>query len=165
MRLLEDEVRMASITASAPGPSLMTQASNFSFCRRCSEFAGNCTASMPNCRKQSARIVFVVSLRSTKAMRAAAFLVWAIGAKAVPKAFSIVLGPNLTANLFCNEDCLLAKIPTGQLRVQKCHYVGRTEELLWSLVSRAAQRLCRRPAASGERNRRALGETLIKCGH
>src|SRR5215469_6964808 len=89
MRLLEGEVRMASMTASAPGPSRITQASNFSFCRRCAESAGICTASIPNCLKQSARIAFVESLRSTKAMRAAAFLVWGMGAKAVPKAVCI----------------------------------------------------------------------------
>src|SRR5215475_12145953 len=37
MRLLEREVRMASITTWAAGPSCTTHASNFSFCRRAPE--------------------------------------------------------------------------------------------------------------------------------
>src|SRR6266850_707471 len=92
MRLLEVEVRMASITGCAPGPSRTTQASNFSCCRRAAELAGISTGSMPNCLKQSVRMVRVLSLRSTRAMRAAACLVWGIGAKAVPKALSIDVG-------------------------------------------------------------------------
>src|ERR1700746_1511780 len=133
MRLLEGEVRTASMTACAPGPNLTTQASNFSFRSRSAEFAGICTASTPNWRKQSARIVLGVSLRSTKAMRAEAFLVWGMGAKAVPKAFSIVCRaePASKPILSCNTG-----FGKGSLRVfhgTKVSLREWTDELLWSL--------------------------------
>ena len=53
MRLFDGDVRTASITACAPGPSLTTQASNFSLRRRSAALPVTMTASMPNCRKHS----------------------------------------------------------------------------------------------------------------
>src|SRR5580704_6987288 len=88
IRLLDGEVRAASIMGWAVGPSFKTQASNFSFCRR-SGVLGMTTVSMPNCRKQSASTARTGSLRSTRAARAAAFLPAGRGATAVPMAFSI----------------------------------------------------------------------------
>ena len=77
------------MTACAPGPSFTTHASNFSFFRRSAAFADITTDSIPNCLKHSLKMVRVPSLRSTKAIRAAAFLVWGMGARAVPKPVSM----------------------------------------------------------------------------
>src|ERR1700733_2111074 len=88
-RPLEGEVRAASITASAPGPRLVTQASNFSWCRRWAAIKDTGMVSIPNCRKHSVSKELEGSSRSTKAARAAAFLVGRTGAGAVPKAFCI----------------------------------------------------------------------------
>src|ERR1700688_843828 len=92
MRLLEGELRAASIMASAPGPRLRTQASNFSWRRRSAELAEVTTVSMPNWRKHSVSKNLEDSLRSTSATRAAAFLVERAGATAVPIVFGIVRG-------------------------------------------------------------------------
>src|SRR5580700_1811136 len=89
MRLLEGEVRAASMKASAPGRRLSTQASNFSWRRRSTEPAEVTTLSMPNWRKHSVSRAREDSFRSTRAARAAAFLAGDVGAKAVPKAFSM----------------------------------------------------------------------------
>src|SRR5579872_3100675 len=89
MRLLEDEVRADSITSCAPGPSLTTQASNFSFFRRSAASPLSATLSMPNCRKHSASVLRKGSLMSTRATRAEAFLFESAGITRVPKALSI----------------------------------------------------------------------------
>src|SRR5882762_6569300 len=89
MRLFDGEVRAASITACAAGPSFTTQASNFSLRRRSAAFSVTITASIPNWRKHSARMAWLPSLRSNMAMRAAAFLGRAMGARVVPRALSI----------------------------------------------------------------------------
>src|SRR5580704_9822714 len=91
MRLFEGEVRAASITASAPGARLSTQASNFSRRRRSAALDDTITVSIPNWRKHSVSRNLADSFRSTRAARAVPFLVGA-GAKAVPKAFSMGLG-------------------------------------------------------------------------
>src|SRR5580693_10513897 len=87
MRLLEEEVRAASMTASAPEPRPITQASNFSWRRRSDALADTSTVSMPNWRKHSVSRAREDSFRSTRAARAAAFLVGEVNAGAVPKAF------------------------------------------------------------------------------
>src|SRR6516162_387265 len=89
MRLLEGEVRIASMTAWAPGPSLITQASNFSFFRRSAALPGRTTGSTLNCLKHSPSTLWAASFRSTKATRAAAFFLGAMGARAVPKVDSM----------------------------------------------------------------------------
>ena len=89
MRLFDGEVRAASITACAAGPSFTTQASNFSLRRRSAAFSFTITASIPNCRKHSDRMAWLPSLRSTMAMRATTFLGWAMGARVLPRALSI----------------------------------------------------------------------------
>src|SRR4029077_7186463 len=76
------------MTCSAPGARLRTQASNFSRRRRSAAPADTTTVSMPNWRKHSVSRYLEDSLRSTRATRAAAFLE-GMGAKAVPKAFSM----------------------------------------------------------------------------
>src|SRR5437764_8732645 len=72
-RLLEGDVRAASIRGPEPSFRLRTQASNFSLCRRSPDSPDIATVSMPNWRKHSANRVREALLRSTKAARAAAF--------------------------------------------------------------------------------------------
>src|ERR1700677_2974890 len=91
MRLLEGEVRAASMSVSAPGARLMTQASNFSWRRRSAEPAEVTTVSMPYWRKHSVSRARDDSFRSTRAARAAPFLT-GVGARAVPKDFSMGSG-------------------------------------------------------------------------
>src|SRR5437879_5690727 len=88
MRLLEGELRAASITFSAAGLSFTTQASNFSLARRSAVWLVMATASMPNCLKHSARTRRAGSLTSTKAARAAAFRVGGMAVR-FPRALSM----------------------------------------------------------------------------
>src|ERR1700757_871393 len=98
MRLFEGEVLAACMVFSADEPSFRTHASNFSRCKRCAASPLITTVATPNCRKQSMRIVWEVSLRSTRATRAAAFLAGGIGARMELKLVSIVgAGPTLQA--------------------------------------------------------------------
>src|ERR1700689_2825932 len=113
MRLLEGEVRAASIMASAPGARWSTQASNFSWRRRSAALAETSTVSMPNWRKHSVSRAREDSLRSTRAARAAAFLVGRTGAGAVPKAFSMS-GAGLSPKLYCGAAGARWKDPKGQ---------------------------------------------------
>src|SRR6185437_5540242 len=87
MRLLEADLRAASITASALGSRRTTQASNFSRFSRSRAAADMSTVATPNCRKQSARIVRAGAAISTRAARAAFFL----GATAADRVASRVL--------------------------------------------------------------------------
>src|SRR5260370_39337205 len=88
-RLFEGEERAASITASAPCPRLITQASNFSFLRRSAAFAVTITVSIPNWRKPSDSNARAASSRPTSAVRAAAFRTIGAGGKDVAQALSI----------------------------------------------------------------------------
>src|SRR5216684_1623186 len=88
-RLLEGEVRAASITVSAPLPRFSTQASNFSLRIRSAAFADITTVSIPNCRKHSASKVRAESFRSTRAARAATFLMGEAEGRIGAKAFSM----------------------------------------------------------------------------
>src|ERR1700691_347775 len=81
------------MTASAPGARWTTQASNFSWRRRSTDAAEVATVSMPNWRKHSDSKARDDSLRSTRAARAATFLVETVDARALPKAFSMGSGP------------------------------------------------------------------------
>src|SRR6516162_1393010 len=139
MRLLEAEVRAASMTASAPGPRFTTQASNFSLRRRSAALPDMGTDSMPNCRKQSVRMERVESLRSIMAMRAAAFFFWGMGARAVPKAFCIDgRGTKNARVLFWLANGALAKV-LGVLRGYKS--VVPEVELDVTLVTRGVKRV------------------------
>ena len=88
MRLLEGELRAASITFSAAGLSFTTQASNFSLAKRSAAWPLMTTESIPNCLKHSARTARADSLTSTKAARAAAFRVGGMAVR-LPKALSM----------------------------------------------------------------------------
>src|ERR1700746_57150 len=110
------------MTACAPGPSFTTHASNFSFFRRSAAFADITTDSIPNCLKHSLKMLRVPSLRSTKAIRAAAFLVWGMGARAVPKPVSMGGWRFSLPDLFWPIKTGLAKVLRGVFTVQKCHY-------------------------------------------
>src|ERR1700691_3072340 len=101
MRLLEGEVRAASISFSAPGARFTTHASNFSWRKRSAEPAEVTTVSIPNWRKHSVSKNRDDSFKSTKAARAA-FLPVGVGARAVPKAFCMMrdrLGTKLDCGL------------------------------------------------------------------
>src|ERR1700733_5370009 len=89
-RLLERELRAASITSSAPLERLSTQASNFSLCRRSAALAVTDTVSIPNCRKHSFRRERCGSLKPTKAARAVFLRGRANGARTAATDFSIV---------------------------------------------------------------------------
>src|SRR5580704_3195889 len=125
MRLLEGDVRAASMTASASGPRRMTHASNFSWRRRSAALAETSTVSMPNWRKHSVSSAREDSLRSTRAARAAAFLM-GMRAGAVPKAFS------MSGDRFPVRKFIVAcpgkdgKTLRGRAGVQKSHYPSWT---------------------------------------
>src|SRR5581483_5376459 len=89
MRLLEGDVRAASMTSSAPGARCKTQASNFSDFRRSAIPPVMTTVSIPNWRKHSDKTVLAFSLRSTRAARAATFLEGGRGASTEPRALSM----------------------------------------------------------------------------
>src|SRR5215472_11585948 len=153
MRLLEREVRIASITACAPGPSRTTQASNFSFCSRSAAFCGIRIDSIPNCLKQSVRTVRWLSLRSTRAIRALAFLLNGVGAKAVPRAFCMGCGAEPLEILFWRVRAAFAKVPRAGCQVQKCHYERWTDGLPRGL----AKVICRSLAGSSACGHEAMG--------
>src|ERR1700758_776894 len=110
------------MTACAPGPSFTTHASNFSFFRRSAAFADITTDSIPNCLKHSLKMLRVPSLRSTKAIRAAAFLVWGMGARAVPKPVSMGGVAILASRPILACENRFGKGSYGVFTVQKCHY-------------------------------------------
>src|ERR1700691_3563947 len=92
MRLLEGEVRTDSMTVSAPGARLSTQAANFSRFRRSGASALITTASMPNCLKHSDNRILPDSLISTRATRAEAFLEGRTDEATVSNDLSIAMG-------------------------------------------------------------------------
>src|SRR5579863_7720608 len=116
------------MTASAPGPRLMAQASNFSCRRRSAALDDTNTVSMPNCRKHSVSRNLEDSLRSTRATRAAAFLVEEGGARAVPKALGMGSGRFQYEGLLWRGEQEMESPPTDKRGVQKCHYLGCTAE-------------------------------------
>src|SRR5580704_8091113 len=124
MRLLEGEVRAASMTAAVPVARLMTDASNFSWRRRSAALEDTSTVSMPNWRKHSVRRAREDSFRSTRAARADAFLVEEVNAGAVPKAFCMS-GASFPVRKFIvarrERDGMSLRGRTG---VQKSHYPG-----------------------------------------
>src|SRR5438477_3885749 len=100
-RLLEGELRTESMTLSAPSARDITQASNFSLCRRSAALSVTCTASILNWRNDSAISARYGSLNPTKAARAAAFRVMkGRGARVVAKALSII-GEDSTFESHC----------------------------------------------------------------
>ena len=119
-------MRAASMTFSAPGPRLITQASNFSCRRRSADPAEVTTASMPNCRKHSVSRNREDSFRSTSAARAATFLVEEGGARAgaVPKALCMSPGPGSTTKVYCGAPRGRWKDPKGQGRGTKVSLPG-----------------------------------------
>src|SRR5271168_4696390 len=126
MRLLEGEVRAASMTVSAPEPRLITQASNFSWRRRSAALDDTSTVSMPNWRKHSVSSAREDSFRSTRAARAAAFLVEEVNAGEVPKAFCM-LGASFPVRKFIvARRERHGKTLRGRAGVQKSHYLGWT---------------------------------------
>src|ERR1700678_388392 len=127
MRLLEGEVRAASMTTSAPEPRRITQASNFSRNRRSAAPDDTITVSMPNWRKHSASSAREVSLRSTRATRAADFLV-EVGAGAVPKAFSMYGDRGSVRTRLWRGGEKMGRALRGRVGVQKCHYLRCTGE-------------------------------------
>src|SRR5258708_2735212 len=114
------------MTFSAPGPRLITQASNFSCRRRSADPAEVTTASMPNCRKHSVSRNREDSFRSTRAARAATFLVEEGGARAgaVPKALCMSPGPGSTTKVYCGGPRARWKEPRGQGRGTKVSLPG-----------------------------------------
>src|SRR5690242_5010413 len=91
MRLLEGELRADSSTGCTSELRRRTQASNFSLRRRWAALGPMMTVSMLNWRKQSTRVTRAESLRSTRAIRAAAFLPVTRGAMELARDFSIIL--------------------------------------------------------------------------
>jgi hypothetical protein len=89
--------------------------------RRSAAFPFNETLSIPNCRKQSARVVRAGSFISTNATRAEAFLVLSVGITAVAKALSIgrVISP---LNLFCIALSAFAKWKKANPWVPRSYY-------------------------------------------
>src|SRR5579862_5109306 len=72
-RLLEGELRAASITASEVSTRGSTHASNFSLRMRSAALADTATVSIPNWRKHSLSNEREDSFKSTRAVRAEAF--------------------------------------------------------------------------------------------
>src|SRR5437868_11431313 len=132
MRLLEADLRAASITASALGSRRTTQASNFSRFSRSTASSDMSTASTPNCRKQSARIVRAGSAISTRAARAAFFL----GATAADRVASRVLSRK---DMRVSPDNIVSGISTKgkdldrRSGVQKCYYRRALMSQCWLL--------------------------------
>src|SRR5579864_3803747 len=89
-RLLEGDLRAASITASAPLARGRTHASNFSLCRRSAALDDMTTVSIPNWRKHSASRVREESFRSTRAVRAVDFRVTGGGGRTYADVFTMV---------------------------------------------------------------------------
>src|SRR5882724_8029621 len=114
-RLLEGEVRAASMSGAELSFRLRTQASNFSLCRRSPDWLGIATVSMPNWRKHSASSVRDASLRSTNAARAVA-LRGLLGGRT--KAFSMSRGRLHFSKLLWNGRTWLErhKGPTSRHR-------------------------------------------------
>src|SRR6266446_3497476 len=111
------------MTFSAPGPRLITQASNFSWRRRSAEPAEVTTASMPNWRKHSVSKNLEDSLRSTSAARAATFLVEVgVRAGAMPKALSMSARPVSVRKFIVSRLEEDGKTLRGRPGVQKYHY-------------------------------------------
>src|SRR5580692_1212995 len=125
MRLLEGEVRAASMTISAPVPKGTTQASNFSWRTRSAAPEDRSTVSIPNWRKHSCSRAREESFKSTKATRAAAFLV-RMGAGAVPKAFSMSGDRSPVRKFILARPRKDGKTLRGRAGVQKSHYLSWT---------------------------------------
>src|SRR5580698_3198308 len=117
------------MTASAPGASFTTQASNFSLRRRSADAPEVTAASIPNWRKHSVSRYRDDSLRSTRATRAAVFLVARAGAKAVPVAFGMWFGEVRNTKTILARAEGGAKTPKGRvggvLRYQDRELNGR----------------------------------------
>src|SRR5258708_32963023 len=126
-RLLEGEVRAASMTFSAPGTRLRTQASNFSRRRRSTAPNDTITVSMPNWRKHSVSRFLADSFRSTRATRAVAFLPEGASARAVPNAFSMT-GADYRRKFIVARLAADGKTLRDRWGGQKCHYLGWTGE-------------------------------------
>src|SRR5580704_8247653 len=114
------------MTASAPGPRWRTQASNFSWRRRSAAPEETSTVSMPNWRKHSVSNAREDSLTSTRATRAATFLVEGVSAGAVPKAFSMSEGRFQYESLLWLGRDEMERPLKGSRGVQKCHYLRWT---------------------------------------
>src|SRR5579864_8291930 len=94
-RLLEGELRAASITTSAPSVRCRTQAANFSLRRRSAASEDMTTVSMLNWRKHSTIKARAGSFKFTRAVRAADFLVTGAGGIRDAKVFVMGWGSPL----------------------------------------------------------------------
>src|SRR5208282_2720195 len=112
-RLLEGEMRAASITPAELSIKGSTQASNFSLLKRSAASTVTIVVSMANCRKHSDSRMQDCGSNPTRAARAAAFRVMGVGTRAVAKALSIVEGKTPLSKIIVDAKLSGHNAPKG----------------------------------------------------